>query len=158
MVGAGTLFYHYYTGFYWSQAFFYAVDTGFSIGFGMFVEGAWNDSNVYIPNERCTLESCADGRHFNGSLREACVQLSYRPDDGSMMYVRACGRACAGLLACQAAVSCGGGPTILIGESRVTHSLGERMRAAPLSLSHTLSLSISPVSYTHLTLPTIYSV
>ena len=82
----GTLFYHFYTGFYWSQAFFYAVDTGFSIGFGMFVEGAWNDSDIYIPPGECTLESCEGGLAYNGSLRQACVQLSYRPDIGSMAY------------------------------------------------------------------------
>lgn len=82
----GTLFYHFYTGFYWSQAFFYAVDTGFSIGFGMFVEGAWNDSDIYIPPGDCTLESCEGGLAYNGSLRQACVQLSYRPDVGSMAY------------------------------------------------------------------------
>jgi len=82
----GTLFYHYYTGFYWSQAFFYAVDTGFSIGFGMFVEGAWNDSDIFIPPDKCMLESCQGGSGYNGSLRQACVQLEYRPDEGSMAY------------------------------------------------------------------------
>lgn len=82
----GTCVYHFGTGFYWSQAFFYAVDTGFSIGFGAFIEGTWNDSYVIIPSESCGLEVCDGGADFRGSLRSACMMSSYEPDLASMFY------------------------------------------------------------------------
>jgi len=55
----GTLVYHFVTGFYWSQAFFFAIDAGFSIGFGIFQEGTWSDVNITIPYNACAASGAS---------------------------------------------------------------------------------------------------
>jgi len=61
---AGSIFFHFANGWEWSNSFFYAVDTGLSIGFGAFPEGVFTFT-------------CA-----NNTL----VKESFKPWQGSMAY------------------------------------------------------------------------